>query len=159
MTPFHLLETWKGDPVLSRRPLEACACVLIAIFLISTPFLGDEHEPEAAHDEQPGTEHGHHRNHFGGLIGVSTHSNTDDMGPTIGLEYARMLSKRFALAGYVEMVSGRLERDVVVAAGLIYYQLPRLGVMPAPGLGPAVFVDWASDRWTSVFDLGMTAGF
>jgi hypothetical protein len=70
-----------------------------------------------------------------------------------------MLSKRFALAGYVEMVSGRLERDVVVAAGLIYYQLPRLGVMPAPGLGPAVFVDWASDRWTSVFDLGMTAGF
>jgi len=163
------------------------------------PFAGQEHELDSQGTvaEHRGTEHEFHRNHFGGFLGASTHSDNDETGFTLGLEYARQFTPRWAVVAYTELVSGDLERDIILAVGAIFYPMRRLGLVVAPGvefaskdvehrgevekedetefllrlgagygfpvgqasLGPAVFVDWAGNRWTLVYGIGMVTGF
>ena len=160
---------------------------------------GEENEldSEGTVAEHPGTEHEFHRNHFGGFLGASTHSDNDETGFTLGLELARQFTPRWAVVAYTELVSSDLERDIILAAGVIFYPMSRLGFVVAPGLefankdvehngevekedenefllrlgagygfpvgqaslGPAVFVDWAGNRWTLVYGIGMVTGF
>ncbi|MHC4406654.1 MAG: hypothetical protein ACYTG0_44085 [Planctomycetota bacterium] len=74
-----------------------------------------------------------HRNHFGGFLGFSARSGVDGVAPTIGLEYARVFSRHWAAVGYVEMVSSKLERDIIVAVRGIYYPVRGLGIVVAVG--------------------------
>jgi len=109
---------------------------VIPVFLVSVPAPGQEHEPDsisAAADHRP-TEHEFHRNHFGGLIGVSTHLDNDDSGFTLGLEYARQFSLHWALGAYTELVSSNLERDVILAVGGIFYPIRGVSLVVAPGV-------------------------
>ena len=178
------------------------ACGLSATLLLLTggPSVGQEHEPvpEDTTAEHEGTEHKLHPNHFGGLIGVSTHHDIDDSGLTLGLEYTRVFSSRWAIAAYLELVSSTLERDVVFAVGGVFYPIRGVSLVLAPGveqvekdvqvhgaveketelglllrfgvgytfrltpeagIGPAVFVDRARDRWTSLVSIAMVVGF
>lgn len=163
------------------------------------PSAGQENELDSQSTvaEHRGTEHEFHRNHFGGFLGASTHSDNDETGFTLGLEYARQFTPRWAVTAYTELVSGELERDVILAVGAIFYPMRRLGLVVAPGvelankdvehhgevereyenefllrlgagygfpvgqasLGPAVFADWAGNRWTLVYGIGMVTGF
>lgn len=104
---------------------------------------------------------------------------------------------RWAVAAYTEIGNSNLERDVILAAGGMFYPVPRFGLVVAPGvefadkdvehngesekedetefllrvgatygfpvgqgsLGPAVFADWAGDRWTLVYGIGIVTGF
>jgi len=91
-------------------------------------------ETEHLQTEHAGAEHAFHRNHFGGFLGASTHSDNDETGFTLGLEYARQFTPRWAAAAYTELVAGNLERDVIIAAGAIFYLVPRLGLVFAPGV-------------------------
>jgi len=154
----------------------------------------DSHGTAVEHREE---EHAFHRNHFGGFMGASTHSDTDETAFTLGLEYARQFTQRWAAITYIELVSSDLERDIILAVGAIFYPTRRLGLVVAPGvesaskdvehngkvekeneaefllrlgaaygfpvgqasLGPAVFVDWAGNRWTLVYGIGMVTGF
>jgi hypothetical protein len=158
-----------------------------------------EHELDgqgAAADHRD-AKHEFHRNHFGGFLGASTHSDNDETGFTLGLEYARQFTPHWAAAAYTELVSGDLERDIIILAGAIFYPLDRLGLVAAPGvefaskdvehhgevvnedeteflfrlgaaygfpvgqaaLGPTVFADLASNRWTLVYGIAMVTGF
>jgi len=81
-----------------------------------------------------GTEHEFHRNHFGGFLGASTHSDTDETGFTLGLEYARQFAPRWAVGAYTELVGGDLERDIILLVGAVFYPMPRLGLVVAPGV-------------------------
>ncbi len=108
---------------------------LLLALLSGGSAAGQEHEPAP---ESPVAEHHSpdqefHRNHFGGLIGGSTHSDTDETAATIGLEYARQFSPWWALAVYTELVSSSLERDIIVAVGGIFYPVRRLGLVLAVG--------------------------
>jgi hypothetical protein len=115
-----------------------CLCA-IATMLWVVPAAGGDHRSGAtaatAHHE--GAAHEYHRNHFGGLLGTSVHLDNDDTAFTLGLEYARQFAPRWAVAGYVESVSSDIERDVIVAAGIIYYPVSRLGLLLAPGIESA----------------------
>jgi len=109
---------------------------VVLLLATSRPSAGQKHEPAledttAEHEE---TEHKLHPNHFGGLIGVSTHHDIDDSGFTLGLEYARVFSSRWAIAAYLELVSSVLERDVVFAVGGIFYPIRGLSLVLAPGV-------------------------
>jgi hypothetical protein len=163
------------------------------------PSAGQENELDSRGTvaEHRGTERDFHRNHFGGFLGASTHFDNDETGFTLGLEYARQFTPRWAVVGYTELVSGDLERDIILAIGAIFYPTRRLGLVVAPGveladknverhgeveredetellfrfgaaygfpvgqasLGPAVFADWAGNRWTLVYGIGMVTGF
>ena len=183
-----------------QRTVRTTALSALMLFLISQPSEAEEHDLET-HDTvavHGGTEHEFHRNHFGGFVGVSTHHDTDDAGSTLGLEYARVLSRRWAVTTYLELVSSSLERDVVLVVGGIYYPMRRVGLVlavggesvekdvvvhgtteteselelliragiaygfpltPTAALGPALFVDRAGDRWTTVVGITMVVGF
>lgn len=172
----------------------ATVCAFFAIMVFATGLMADESHESAKHE--PAT-HEYHANHFGGFMGGSTHLDTDESGFTIGLEYARQFHLRWAVAAYTELVSGSGERDIIVAAGIVFYPLPRLGLVFAPGmemvekdvevhgevetenekelllrigagygfpvstasLGPAVFADYAGDRWTIGYGVTMVVGF
>jgi len=109
------------------------------LFVASGPSVAQEHEPDpdGAATEHRNTEGEFHRNHFGGLIGVSTHSDTDDAAFTLGLDYARRFSRRWAISAYVELVSSDIERDVIVALGGVFYVIRGLAVIVAPGVESA----------------------
>jgi hypothetical protein len=122
---------------------------LCAILLLTTagPSAGQEHEPAtdntaAAHE---GKEHEFHRNHFGGVIGVTTHHDVNDSGLTLGLACARQFSPKWAIAAYLEMVSSSAERDVILAVGGAFYPIPPLNLILA--VGP----EWA-EKETAVHD-------
>ncbi len=120
---------------LLQRAVRTTALSALMLLLISQPSMSQEHDLEthdtvAVHGD---TEHELHRNHFGGFVGVSTHHDTDDAGSTLGLEYGRVLSRRWAVAAYLELVSSSLERDVVLVVGGIYYPIRRVGVILAVG--------------------------
>jgi len=120
---------------LLQRAVRTTALSALMLFLISQPAMSQELDPET-HDTvavHEGTEHELHRNHFGGFVGVSTHHDTDDAGFTLGLEYARVLSRRWAVVTYLELVSSQLERDVVLVVGGAYYPIRRVGVILAVG--------------------------
>ena len=154
------------------------------------PSVSSEHEQDSRGTvaEHRGTEHEFHRNHFGGFLGASTHSDTDETAFTLGLEYARQFTQRWAAITYIELVSSDLERDIILAVGAIFYPTRRLGLVVdvehngkvekeneaefllrlgaaygfpvgQASLGPAVFVDWAGNRWTLVYGIGMVTGF
>ena len=61
---------------------------------------GKELDSQGTVAEHRGTKHEFHRNHFGGFLGASTHSDTDETGFTLGLEYARQFAPRWAVAAY-----------------------------------------------------------
>ena len=157
----------------------------------------DVDEPEAPlTSEKP--ERQFHPNHVGGLLGISRHLDAKDTAFTLGLDYTRQFTRRWALATYVESVSSNIERDAIVGVSGIFYLMPRWTVLlgpgiesaarettvdgekeeetelelmiragtgcvfrltPTAGLGPAFFVDWASNRWTVVLGLATVAGF
>jgi len=169
------------------------------VFLVpaATAGQGLEAAAENVSEGHEIAEHEFHRNHFGGFLGASTHSDNDETGFTLGLEYARQFTPRWAVTAYTELVGGDLERDTILAVGAIFYPMRRLGLVVAPGvelankdvehhgdvereyenefllrlgaeygfpvgqasLGPAVFADWAGNRWTLVYGIGMVTGF
>jgi hypothetical protein len=194
----------------SARQVAGGAFFMILLAVASGSVSGQELSSEtvSTSDEHPATEqrsaiheaeeHEFHRNHFGGLVGVSTHLDTDDSAFTLGLDYVRVFSRRWAAVVYLEQLSSDLERDTIVAAGVIYYPMRGLGVVLAPGLegatrtveehgetvqedelelllrlsvayafpvaptagiGPVVAADWAGNRWTVVFGVGMGVAF
>jgi hypothetical protein len=100
-----------------------------------TLLLAGSGDAQEAHSKQKhAAEHDFHRNHFGGLVGVSARLDTQSTGaPTIGLDYARQFSRHWAAVGYVELVSSTLERDFILALGAAYYPIDRLGLVV--GLG------------------------
>jgi len=110
------------------RALFAVAIALTPIVAVADDVPGDDHAPST--HKRPEL----HKNHFGSFLGASTHLDTDETALTLGIEYARVLTPNWALAGYVEMVGGTIERDVIVAAGVIYYPTPGFGLLVAPGV-------------------------
>jgi hypothetical protein len=97
----------------------------------AAPVHGSTGHGAASHG---GSGHESHPNHFGGVIGSSIRLETDDSALTLGLEYARKLSPRWALAAYTELVSSSLERDVILAAGAVFYPAARFSLVLAPGI-------------------------
>lgn len=119
-----------------RKVAAGSAILTILLVMGSTPSFGQEHDsdPESSPGEHPAADHEYHRNHFGGLVGVSKYSNADNAAFTLGLEYARQFATRWAAVVYLESVSSNLERDVVVAAGIAFYPIPRMGIIVAPAV-------------------------
>ena len=182
-----------------HRAQKMANLIAILVFLTPAASAGQGLE-DTAEDVSKGHEtkdHGFHRNHFGGFLGASTHSDSDETGFTLGLEYARQFTPHWAVTAYTELVGGDLERDIILGVGAIFYPTRRLGLVAAPGvelankdvehhgeveredetefllrlgagcgfpvgqasLGPAVFVDWAGNRWTLVYGIAMVTGF
>ena len=174
--------------------------IFIALLLNAVTSSAQEHESESDRPSRAERheDHGFHRNHFGGVVGVTTHHDSGESGLTLGLDYARQMTRHWAFAGYIELVSSDLERDLILAVGATYYPMRGLSLVVAPGiesakrdvevggevriedefdfmlrfgisyvarltdeagLGPVLLVDWAGDRWTSVFGLAMVVGF
>jgi len=123
---------------------------------------GESHGTVAEHGDAG---HGFHRNHFGGFLGASTHSDNDQTAFTLGLEYARQFTPRWAIGAYTEQVSGEIERDIILLVGAIFYVMPRFGLVAAPGIefankdvvhhGEVV----KEDETEFVFRLGAAYGF
>jgi hypothetical protein len=182
------------------RNLAGTAALLSAlVFLVPVAAAEQEHEAvaESAPSGHETAEHEFHRNHFGGFLGASTHSDNEETGFTLGLDYVRQFTPRWAAIGYTELVSGDLERNIILAVGVVFYPTRRLGLVVAPGvefvtksvehhgevemedereflmrvsatygfplgqasLGPALFGDWAGNRWTIGYGIGMAVGF
>ena len=129
----------------SRRKLQVATMRTLVVVLFAllamgvVPAVAQEHETATeleAHDEHSAG-HEFHRNHFGGVLGVSLHHDSDETAPTLGLEYARQFTPKWAAAGYIELVSSDLERDIIVAAGVIFYPVHWLGLVVAPGVEQA----------------------
>ncbi len=171
--------------------------VLVVLVPTATAGQGLEAAAENVSEGHETAEHEFHRNHFGGFLGASTHSDNDETGFTLGLEYARQFTPHWSVVAYTELVSGDLERDIILAAGAIFYPMRGIGLVVAPGvelvskdvehngevekedetefllrlgagygfpvgqasLGPVVFADWAGNRWTLVYGIGMVTGF
>jgi hypothetical protein len=129
-------EPKKGNLMSFRKLVAASSLSAFLLFVVSGPSVGQEQEldSQSTDAEHRDTEHEFHRNHFGGVAGVSTHHNTDDSGFTLGLEYTRQFSPKWAVAAYLEQVSSKLERDVIVAVGGIFYPIQRLGLILGPGI-------------------------
>lgn len=150
-----------------ERLVVATVFTAILVFLSGAPAAGQEHEPASENTvaEHHSPEKEFHRNHFGGLLGVSTHLDTDDTAATLGLEYARQLSPHWALAVYTEMVSSSLERDFIVAVGGIFYPVRRLGLVLAVGAeSAAIDVDHhgetvTEDEFELLLRMGAAYGF
>ena len=185
--------------IFSKHFFGMTALLAVLVFLVPATVAGQGHETSAdgVSEEHEAAEHAYHVNHFGGFMGASTPLNTDETGFTLGLEYARQFHPRWAVVGYTELVSGTDERDIIFAAGIIFYPIPRVGLVLAPGfefvekdvevhgeiekenekelllrvgvgygfplgeaaIGPAVFADYAGDRWTIVYGVAMVTGF
>jgi len=183
----------------SKIHLATSALLAILVFLIpAADALGEVPGAEDKSEKHVTTSPRSHPNHFGGFLGATTHlDDNDETAFTLGLEYARQISPRFAVAAYTEVASGSVERDIIVAVGGVFYPIHGLGLVVAPGvelvdktvehhgettteketefllrfgvaygflvagtsLGPAVFADWARDRWTIVYGVGWTVGF
>jgi hypothetical protein len=171
--------------------------VLVFMVSVAAAGQGSEAVAESAPIGHGAAEHEFHRNHFGGFLGASTHTDTEETGFTLGLDYVRQFTPRWAAIGYTELVSGDLERDIILAVGVVFYPTRRLGLVVAPGvelvtksvehhgelemedeseflmrlsaaygfpigqaaIGPVVFGDWAGNRWTIGYGIGMAAGF
>jgi hypothetical protein len=171
----------------------------VLVFLVPEATMGQGHEAaaESVPKGHETAEHEFHRNHFGGFLGASTHTDNNETGFTLGLEYTRQFTPHWAAIGYTELVSGDNERDIILAVGVIYYPMSRLALVVAPGvefatkgvehhgtvemedetellwrfsaaygfplgegsLGPVVFGDWAGNRWTIGYGLGIVTGF
>ena len=104
--------------------------ILCAVALLSPPGALHAQEHGAA---EGGGEREYHRNHGAAFLGASTHLEHDDTGLTLGVEYVR----RFGLWGagvYVEMVSSRLERDVIFGAPVLLYPWRGLALFVAPAV-------------------------
>jgi hypothetical protein len=74
-----------------------------------------------------------HPNHFGGTVALSARSDIDEVAPTLGLEYTRQFSAHWGVTGYMELISGLTERDIILAAGGVYYPVRGLGLVLALG--------------------------
>ena len=116
----------------SSRSVVTGILFTILMLMVSAPLVGQEHlqNPD---DETGEPAHEFHRNHFGGFLGVSAHSDIDEVAATLGLEYTRQFSPHWGASAYVELVSSRLERDLVVAVGAAYYPIRPLGLILAVG--------------------------
>lgn len=133
----HPWRSMDGGVGLAARRLFAVLLTLLTLGAVSA--LGQEQESESEREarKEPSTEHEFHRNHFGGLLGVSFHHDTDESALTLGLEYARQFTRHWSVGGYLELVSSDLERNVIAAIGVGYYPTRRLCLILAPGLESA----------------------
>jgi hypothetical protein len=117
----------------SRRFVVTGILSTILTLLVYGPLVGQEHEPSPDDETgEPAAEF--HPNHFGGFLGGSARPDTDEVALTMGLEYARRLSRHWSVAIYAELVSSQLERDVVVAVGAAFYPVSGLGLVLAAGV-------------------------
>jgi len=105
-------------------------CLLLALMTSPAPAFADDKGDTGAHT----TEHQLHKNHTGSFVGASTHLDTEETGATLGIEYARVFSSRWGVAGYVEMVSSSAERDYIFIVGLLFYPWRGLGLVVGPGI-------------------------
>ena len=98
----------------------------------SNPLVGQDSQRIPVEEaDEPAEEF--HRNHFGGMFGISGRSDLDEGAPTMGLEYVRVFSPRWGAVIYTEMVSSQLERDIIVAVGATYYPIRLLSIALALG--------------------------
>lgn len=106
--------------------------------LSAVPSVGQQQEPapERSPRAERFAEHQYHPNHFGGLVGVSTHHDSGDSGLTLGLDYTRQFKRHWGAAFYLEMVSSD-ERNVILAGGLVYYPIRGMTLMVTPGIESA----------------------
>jgi len=118
--------------VQSSRPVVTGILSTILLLLVSGPLVGQEHlqNPD---DDTGEPAHEFHRNHFGGFLGGSAHSDIDEVALTLGLEYTRQFSPHWGATAYGGLVSSRLERDLVVAVGAAYYPIRPLRLILAVG--------------------------
>jgi len=177
------------------------AWILVVFTLWLVPSVADaqDHPAGTESEEKANTpEHETHKNHTGSFVGASTHLDNNETGATLGIEYARMIAQKWAVAGYLEMVSSSAERDFILIAAAVFYPWRGLGLVAGPGIeraekdeehngevttekeydlilrfgagwgwsltpaasiGPVVFADATSKRWTIVYGIGMTVGF
>lgn len=105
----------------------AVVCAL-AITMVVGETQAQEHGFASGAEEQE-----YHLNHGAGFLGASTHLDEDDTGFTIGLEYARRLSRMWAIGGAVEMASSRIERNIVLGVPVILYPWRGLALVAMPG--------------------------
>jgi len=94
--------------------------ILLAVLVFLVPAASAEHE--------------FHKNHFGGFLGASTHSDSKETGFTLGLDYARQFTPRWAAIAYTELVSGESERNAILAVGAVFYPMNRVALVLAPGV-------------------------
>jgi hypothetical protein len=105
---------------------------LALLIAVSGSLVGQGREQVPVEEAGEPEEEFHH-NHFGGMVGVSGRSDLDEVAPTIGLDYVRVLSPRWGVVVYTEMVSSNLERDIIVAVGATYYPTRLLSIALAVG--------------------------
>jgi hypothetical protein len=118
----------------SRRLLATGLLLSVAAIPVVPATAGEAPAATEPDEGRHAAGHDFHRNHFGGLMGISTHLDTDETALTMGLDYVRQFTRHWAAAVYVEMISSDLERDVILAIGGVYYPIPRLGFILAPGI-------------------------
>jgi hypothetical protein len=94
----------------------------------------DDHAAASEHEEH-GEEHGGrhwHTNDFGIFLGA-TDEHGHDTELTWGLEYRRMIAKRWAIGGLFDYAGGEL-RDMILASSLTWLPVGRLQITAAPGI-------------------------
>ena len=57
------------------------------------------------------------------------------------------------------MIHGNVERETELGFVLRFGVGYGFKLTPQASIGPAVFVDWARDRWTSLVSVAMIVGF
>jgi hypothetical protein len=94
----------------------------------------EEHIEEAAHEEH-GEEHGGrhwHTNDLGIFLGATDeHGHETEF--TWGLEYRRMIAKRWAIGGLFDYAGGEL-RNMILAPSITWLPVGRLQITAAPGI-------------------------
>jgi hypothetical protein len=112
-------------------------CLALVLALCALPRAGHAQESTGHAGKEGHETHGFHRNHFGGIVGAVTHEDSDESGPTLGLEYARQFHPHWSVGGFVELADTDLERDAVVGAGMSYYPVRQLRIMFGLGIESA----------------------
>lgn len=122
--------------ILSGRSVGTAAVFSVLVFVATaaTAASNTESSAEAASEGHAKAEHEYHENHFGGFLGASTDTETNETGFTLGLDYARQFHTHWNVVGYIEQVSGDRAREVIVAFGVTYYVTRRLALVLAPGV-------------------------
>ena len=136
-----------------RKKLALAACA-VALSLPCASLTAQEHD--ASGEVEP---HEYHRNHGAAFLGATTHLDPEDTGFTIGVEYARMLSRRLAVALTVEMASSQLERDIIVVLPLILYPWRGLALAAGPGAEFATLEAEHGDEIEEVTELELLLRF
>lgn len=122
-----------------KSPPLVVITALFSVVLCATPSLAQETEQqehaEAAEHEEHGDEHGGrhwHTNDVGIFLGA-TDERGHDTEFTWGLEYRRLIAKRWGLGVLFDYAGGEL-RNAILAPTLTWLPVGRLQILVAPGI-------------------------